>query len=108
MLHRTYMEHHYWSVQLTVYRTEQPHKQALQNLRANLTLETTTLLPDETVSICLRKTQHKMRMICKEAKTKCCEFLNTLQQAAKHTNNKQHQKLILGSNMLKRIIDASV
>jgi len=90
------MEHRFWSVQLTVYRTERPHNQALQNLRANLTPETTTLLPGETVSICLQKIQHKMRTICKEADTKCHEFLNTLQQAAKHTNNKQRQKLILG------------
>jgi len=95
-LHRTYMEHRFWNVQLTVYRTERPHAQALQNLRKNLTPEATTLLPDETVSIRLRKSRHKLRLIRKEAETKRREFLNTLLQAAKHTNNKQRQKLILG------------
>jgi len=68
----------------------------LQNLRSNLTPEATTLLPEETVSIRLHKTQTKLRTIRKEAEAKRREFLNTLQQAAKHTKNKQRQKLIMG------------
>jgi len=96
MLHCTYMEHHFWTIQLMVYQREWPHTQALQNLQANLNLETTTLLPDEMVSIHLQKTQHRLQAIHKEAETKCCKFLNTLLQAAKHTKNDQHKKLILG------------
>jgi len=95
-LHHTYMEHRFWTVKLTVYRTERPHLQVLQNLRKNLTPEATMLLPEETVSIRLRKTQNKLRKIRKEAEEKRHEFLNTLSQAAKHTKNAQCQKLILG------------
>jgi len=50
MLHTAYIKHRYWSVQLTVYRTERPHTQALQNLSKYLPMEAVTFQPGETVS----------------------------------------------------------
>jgi len=66
-LHTMYLEHRYWSVELTVAETKWPHTQALQNIRAHLSTEATTLLPRETISIHLRKIHWKLYTIRKEA-----------------------------------------
>ena len=91
-LHQAYLEHRYWTFQLSEFKTERSFAASYERIRPLLKDVDLTVTPPETICSKQRRARQKLREIRRAAVTKRKEFLNTLIQAARATKNKARKK----------------
>jgi len=95
-LHQAYLLHRYWNVRLSQAKTKRDYSVTLQRIIDQLQSPPETT---GTISSNLRKAQKQLKIIQKQAVTKRDEFLQSLQQTAETTNDKNRKKLIMKLRM---------
>jgi len=95
-LHQAYIEHHYWTFQLSEFKMERSYAASYERLQPLLKDVDLNITPPATISSKQQQARQKLREIHRTAVTKRKEHLNTLIQAARATKNKARKQLILG------------
>jgi len=95
-LHKAYLIHRYWKLKKSAKVTERDYEETYQRIRTIVGEEALLQAPTETINVKIRQARNKLRAIRREATNKRKQFLNDLATAAKHSKNKNQQKLILG------------
>jgi len=95
-LQKAYLIHRYWKLKKSAAGTERNYDETYQWIQTIVGSEALVQENGETVSTKIRQARNKLQEIRRTAHQKQKAFLNELVAAAKHTKNKNQQKLILG------------
>ncbi len=94
ILHDAYLEHKYWSLQLTSLKTKRNLDNVIQPIRERLKIDINDENHKKSIQSNMKRVQQKLREIKKKAEEHRTKFLNDLSVAAGAMKNKKRQKLI--------------
>jgi len=93
-LHQAFLQHRYWRVQLTAFKTKRDFRTVLADIQSRLKTIMPPLDGIKSITSQLRIAQNNFRTIRQQAKQKREDFLTSLLQAAGNTNDKKRRQLI--------------
>jgi len=96
LLHKAYLVHHYWKLKQSVVATKRNYDKTYQCIQAIVSNEALVQAPSETISVKIWQARNNLHAISCDVVNKWKQFPNDLGLVAKHTKNKNQQKLILG------------
>jgi len=95
-LHKAYLIHQCWKLKQSALFTKRDYDKMYQRIRTVVGDKVLLQAPMETIHVKIRQARNNLQAIQCKASNKQKQFLNDLAAAAKHTKNKNQQKLIFG------------